>query len=240
MVYIVQRLTCPIDYEIAQDIDLWRALVQEVEMFEETIWKVWTTTEVHRSDTIRLRAYSQNEGWHSIELMTQTAPGYLYITHSARYQQTIFTTISNSSEAIEALVSLILNLYAEATITNLMSFSQHNLYLPIRSVNLLHKETGNNLYFALNNPAPLEEMLRQYPESQWDYLGLSIHSNINDPVEEISRLYICPQSGQARFVLTDEDSFAAQTEPERVNKLHKLADTIFDEQVSAPAVLVVR
>jgi hypothetical protein len=238
MVYIVQRLTCPIDYEIAQDVDLWRALVQEVEMLEKTIWKVWTTTEVHCSDIIRLRAYSQNEGWHSIELMTQSAPGYLYITHSARHQQTIFTTISNSSKAIEALVSLILNLYEEATITSLMNFSQNNPDLPIRSINLLHKEIGDNLYIALNNSVPLEEMLRRYPESQWDYLGLTIHSNINDSVE-FSRLYICPQSGQARFVLSDEDSFAAQTELERVNKLHKLADIIFDEHVSAPAVLVV-
>src|SRR5579859_6817218 len=136
MVYIVQRLTCPIDIEIGRDIDLWRTLVPEAEILdaEEIIWKVWTTTEVLCSDNIRLHAYSQDKGWHSVELITQTAPSYLCITHSA--QQTIFTAISNSSDALEALVSLILNLYEEATITNLLDFSQNNQGLPVRSINL--------------------------------------------------------------------------------------------------------
>ncbi len=236
MAYIIQRLTCPIDNEIGNDIDLWRRLVSEVEKLDtaETIWKVWTTTNVLRAEDTRLNAYSQKEGWHPIELMTQVAPVYLRITHSTVY--TIFTVISNSPEAIESLVSLLLNIYNDTVITNLMNFSKTDWELSVRSISISHKERGDNLYIALNEPVQLQELLNRNREDEWDYLSLTIHSDINGPLE-ISRLYICPQSGQARFVVADEQSLAENTELERVYKLYKLADMIFDEFAGSTATL---
>lgn len=236
MAYIIQRVTCPIDNEIGNDIDLWRRLVSKVEKLDtaETIWKVWITTNVLRAEDTLLNAYSQEKGWQSIELMTQAAPGYLRITHSTVY--TIFTVISNSPEAIESLVSLILNIYKDVTITNLMNFSKTSRELPVRSISISHKERGDNLYIALNEPVQLKELLISNREEEWDYLSLTIHSDINGPLE-ISRLYICPQSGQARFVVADEQSLAEDTEIERVDKLYKLADMIFDEFAGSTATL---
>jgi hypothetical protein len=234
-------LTCPFDPGIDQDIDLWKKLVQEVEILDpiKTTWKIWVTSDVLCSGYFRLQAFSEDQGWHSVKLITQTAPSYLYITHSPQQQQTIFTTISSSSGAMDALVALILNLYEEATVTDMTKFVQTNLDLPVCSIDLSHKERGDNLHIVFNNPVPLKELLdpNRYPEDQWDYSGFTAHLHANGSVE-ISRLHIDPLSGQARFVFSNEESFAAKTEIERAETLYKFADMIFNEFVGALAASV--
>ncbi|HLH62548.1 MAG TPA: hypothetical protein VKV20_12765 [Ktedonobacteraceae bacterium] len=237
MVYVIQRATCPIDHEIGNDIDLWRSLVPDIEKLEaaETIWKVWTTIEVLRAEDTRLSAYSQDKGWHSIELMTQIAPSYLRITHSTVY--TIFTVISQTPQAIESLLSLLLNIYQDAAITNLMNFSKTHRELPVRSISVHHKQSGDNVYITSIEAVLLKELLlNRFREDEWDYLSLTFYSDIKGPFE-ISRLYICPQSGQARFVVAHEEALEKETEIERVDKLFKLADIIFDEFAGTMAAL---